>query len=558
MKNFRFSTLVLFLFISVVSFSQNLKNVNSQPVIQPLPTTRMVVLDNNGLAKNVLFGDAQSVISNPLQVQINEKVNLTELNNREFQLRSDLATKEQVLALNGLIDSVVVGYVQVGINPTSNVTIDINSVKNSYFGTSVRNGWHGVIITSTSFINTTTFTNLGARKVTHTVYDGNITSEIVQNGYVLLLRFKDNVITHHAIYTNGFLSANAAIQKSIDSLAIHRTELNARADSITQLRASLDLKADTLNYWKIGGNNKAGTVLTFGQKIGLPPIAGAISSNYKLRFGLNLDSINALTSNYSVLDVTGNYLSHTRAYYHPQNIQAKSVLFSRMGASLGYTVNTCYDFAASVDYNTGYLYRSNYNVYNPTDTVYIGHRVGIEFINKKFGATLKDSSRISKISFLKKGVINTVVDSGSVGSLYLMYQVNNTEGSLWVQRYSDNIGTGQIGTGRREIAYSEDTKVKSALQTLQAGTNPTFDFENSIQKTLAITTVQAGDFLTPTISNIKDGGRYSIKFSAPFSTFLNFPSNVYKRDGTAFGAYTIMAEILDFVVIGSNLYCVNK
>ena len=557
MKKF-LSVTILFFSLMSACFSQ--VNLNQQAVIRPNDGNFFTVLQN-GLAKRV--------------------------NQKELQ---DTFSKN-------ILKGSLIGYWEDVLSVSDSV--NFNSIRPfTRFGANIPNGWYVYSVTTESNgINTITrkLYNVGVN-----IDDNIIETVTLKNGWQLLVQFQNNVAVAHYVNYGGFTTidymidllsqritaeqaariaadnainatvatkapqtslnnTNTQVQKGIDSLAIHRTELNAKSDSITQLRLALNLKADSLTTWKIGGNNNSTSTLLFGKKIGLVPIAGSISSNYKLRFALNIDSLIANTSNYSVLDVTGNYLAHTRSYYHPQNIQAKSTIFSQLGVNHAYIFSSIQNTSVAIDYNTtGYLYRSTYSVYNPSDTINMGHKSGIEFTNYKFGSTLDSNFRTSKLLFIKKGVAPVTSDSGSVGSLFMVYAGNNLTGSLFVQRYRDNIGVGQIGTGRREVAYQEDVQVKSANQTLQAGTNPTFDFENRIQKTLAITTVQAGDFLTPTLLNLKDGGRYSIKFAAPFSTFLNFPSNVFKRDGTAFGTYTVMAEILDFVAIGSNLYCVNK
>jgi hypothetical protein len=107
---------------------------------------------------------------------------------------------------------------------------------------------------------------------------------------------------------------------------------------------------------------------------------------------------------------------------------------------------------------------------------------------------------------------------------------------------------------------ARNNSVKSKTLTLTTTTPPTLDFESGIQVTYVLTTVQNGDFFSsPTISNLRDGATYRIRFKAnnTGNVFI-FPSNVYKKDGTAMGVYSVTSETLIFHVEGTDLYCDNK
>jgi hypothetical protein len=110
------------------------------------------------------------------------------------------------------------------------------------------------------------------------------------------------------------------------------------------------------------------------------------------------------------------------------------------------------------------------------------------------------------------------------------------------------------------VKIADDSRVKSKTLTLTTSSTPALDFDQGIQVTYVLTTVQNGDFFaSSTVTNVRDGGIYRIRFVAPNTGVVyTFPSNVYKKDGTAMGAYAVTSETLIFHAEGTNLYCENK
>ena len=195
MKNFRFLSLiplVAVLLLTVNGFSQSVKNINSQPNIRPLPSTRFSALDGNGLIKNVLFSEMKDTIISPLQAQLNQKVSLTELSNSEFQLRNDLATKSELNTSQAAQDAAIAAKAN---------TSDVFTKGQ----------------TNLNFLNKATYQN---------DLDASIASKTE-------------------------LAAQAAAQAVVDA----------------GQNATLNLKADTLTTWKIGGNWSPTGVRHIGMKI---------------------------------------------------------------------------------------------------------------------------------------------------------------------------------------------------------------------------------------------------------------------------------------------------
>ena len=166
------------------------------------------------------------------------------------------------------------------------------------------------------------------------------------------------------------------------------------------------------------------------------------------------------------------------------------------------------------------------------------------------------------------GVVNTISNLGYANKYYTEKYFNTP---LQASDYTNaNLGDiyhtvdGKVLIQEKlNVAPSKiltDYEVKSKTLTLATSSTPAIDFESGVNITYTLTTALAGNFFpTVTMSNIRDGGRYAIRFNAVHTgNVFTFPAGVYKKDGTAFGAYSVVSEILDFVAIGSNLYCVNK
>ena len=88
----------------------------------------------------------------------------------------------------------------------------------------------------------------------------------------------------------------------------------------------------------------------------------------------------------------------------------------------------------------------------------------------------------------------------------------------------------------------------------------TLNFENSFSKNIEATATTGTNtlplpYINVTVSNIKDGGRYAVVLNGSSSTYLTFPSNVYKADGTLVGNYAndSGALVMKFYCIGTKL-----
>lgn len=136
-------------------------------------------------------------------------------------------------------------------------------------------------------------------------------------------------------------------------------------------------------------------------------------------------------------------------------------------------------------------------------------------------------------------------------------------GTSGFQKYTANGDITYLkGGSTKTVANTGDITAlyKSKTLSLASGGTPALDFESGASIVYVLTTVLNGDYFpTTTMVNLRDGGRYPIRFvAANTGVVYTFPANVYKKDGSAFGAYSVVSEILDFICIGSNLYCTNK
>ncbi len=698
MKNI-FSLIVsLFLFVSC--FAQSTKNINSQPNIAPLPTTRFSALDGNGLIKNVLFSSMKDSIQAPLNVQINQKLQASVLSDSLLQIRSDLATKSEVQT--ALKDSNIVMYAQIGI--INGMTVNMSTSKSSFWGSNLRDGWYGLYITSADHTAVGTFTNVGCRK-TSTVFDCSTSSASGKNGYILLCKIKDNAITHHSIFTAGWLYTNDEIKAAQDSITVHRTAINsltstkANQSAFTALSNTVNSKASPEQLWdktftfstdyETNNSNVAlaaiidpdGIGNSFGASYGDPipegyywlygrgttsnkinittpdgtlsnvkngdviymyiyqgsinnwrrtssPLTDTSFLNNRINSKADTSALNAeaaarvagdalrptftnlsdsLKNTWKTKEVTRttaayttevlgnsqiktplgkvfNNSSTTYGYVQKYGINADSMQYSATNPIDGSTVefwtdnSPIYFQAVRNNYLSAYQLKTKMSGGFLSDGSFVwqssnvrSSKDSVQYFNASLEPAYPQGKELSfqngaGVSFRKRylGVINEVgirfyndlnqdsIQWANNPSLGHLISIKN-EGKLAVKRRTGNLIT----------AYDRvltDNEVKSKTLTLATSSTPALDLESGVNITYTLTTALAGNFFpTVTTSNIRDGGRYAIRFNALHTgNVFTFPSNVYKKDGTSFGAYAVVSEILDFVAIGSNLYCVNK
>jgi hypothetical protein len=133
------------------------------------------------------------------------------------------------------------------------------------------------------------------------------------------------------------------------------------------------------------------------------------------------------------------------------------------------------------------------------------------------------------------------------------------------QAISAKVSSGDLAPVATSGSYADlsnkPTISKSAtISYANNSSSVTFDFQNADQFNLVAASTSAVFSNLPvipvTISNAKDGGQYEVILNGSSITYLNFPSNVLRADGSPVGQYNFDAGavILKFAVVGSNLY----
>jgi hypothetical protein len=554
MKNY---ILLLFLALSSCVLAQKpTRNIGREQTV-PLSTATgvPVIVDSSGKKVGRLVNPAEIATS----AQMSLKASQTDLSNLELQLRSDLATKS---ALIDSIKSFVVAFHYSGFTPNTPISVDYSGMKNGWHAIHFSNTAYGVtydansqatvpVVSSYYDATTNTYTNAGFS--TTSIRDNNILMAKVENGAM---------VAWYTISPNSRLAVEVAALKTLMGSKASASDLSAEAAA------------------RVAGD---AVRPTFGN------LSDSLSGVWR-----DKDKTISLVNDYANADYYTTFptiTTPTGDFGSASNIYPKYLNFGMRSSKV-----SGFDETKIMIGNTHLLFGFNSQRANIGVNRFFtkGNMFGGIYQNGVFamsGVNLVSFGRVDSVQNYQGQLLTQFADNkallfGNGVGLYLSYRKFNVYYATGLQFYNqlnqDTIDfsrnpqkghlisirdEGKLAIKRRDgntiTAYDRaltDYEVKSKPLTLTTATTPTLDFENGIQVTYVLTTVQNGDFFSSsTISNLRDGGIYRIRFKANNTgNVFTFPSNVFKKDGTAMGAYAVTSETLVFHAEGTDLICDNK
>jgi hypothetical protein len=213
-------------------------------------------LEKNKVDVNTSMTSLNSAINNEATIRASADVTLQNNINAQSD-RTDSASTAIKAMLN---DSVIRKYSQMGIAGT--MSMSFNSLKNGHFGSNVANGWYGLIFASPSDLGAQiTLSDIGSD------YQGSAaTTATMKNGHILMLRFRNNSVTHFRAFAAGWHGVIDSLRKAEGDIL----NLQSRVNRIS--------KSGTITY----ANNANGVTWDFenaDQKNMIAEATTAVTSN---------------------------------------------------------------------------------------------------------------------------------------------------------------------------------------------------------------------------------------------------------------------------------------
>ena len=616
---------ILFLFAFLFSFSvcaqKPTRNIGRE---QTVPLSSAV-----GIPAIVDSADKKvGRLINPAEIATNANLSLkasqTTLSDSLLQIRSDLAVMIQREA--------VIGYVEetFSVSQTTNLTA-IKTLIQNRFGSNFKDGWYVYSINSEA---------ISVNTITQTVSDVSISGSPVElkNGWKLFLKFSNKTLISQYLYLGGqstvdyllgllqtqmalkanstdlalkadvtALSAEAATrlaadntintkaQRSLDSITVHRTEIN----NLTSTKAN-QTTLDSEIASRISADNLAvkNVETAYNQYSRITNSTNYDDGEYSPNPNTILNGISN-TKTYRG-DIGLNYFRYVKE--DPNEGRLDELKYD--GDNFTYTIGggTPMSVGSQADIDQLQITKANqssleaetaaraaltkyqtitYNNNLPNGS----YGITANFQTAKFGILVLNAVNVLTTNLPAIRVDLSLPSSGGEFHLILNGRsrlwfdpeykwldgtsisiFDNTEGKplvLKILRTPYVSGTNTIFVSVHPINSADLTATfRSAIQTFpNNAASVVFDFQNS-NKTI-IANSNTGVFsnlpiIPVTITGLSDGTTCRIRFNGDYTAILQFPNNVYKKDGTQFGQYTTTLETLVFHVEGTNLVCDNK
>jgi hypothetical protein len=239
---------------------------------------------------------------------------------------------------------------------------------------------------------------------------------------------------------------------------------------------------DLLNFSKkdsvlvLGGQtNFSGTFSKWGLKTTTMNSQTSSIVSHRLAIGLNLDSLPTfaisfpLSPNYTVIDINGGSVAARHAGRLQTGETFKTDIYLGVVANNNTVNMSSFDYQQADPAGINARLNTTFNFVKPLRLSNRNYGHGVGFLINSQASNVTGIQNIirpyQRIAFTRDKQWN-ITDTANVASLFLEFDSINTIGRAVLQRYNDDLGN--IGSGRRALAFQEDVPIVQSIQVPQA------------------------------------------------------------------------------------------